>query len=135
MQQTNRASGIEVDPARVRRARIEAGLTLADVAGSEVSRTMIHFVETGRSRPSKRVLSLIAKRTRKTPRYFMRRDRRDSRDDEDVASELSAAALRLKRFMKNRQVGEGEREALQFAEVALRHAASLTRSMQSRRRT
>ena len=52
-----------MDSVRVRQARIEAGLTLAQVAGDEVSRTFIHLVEHGRSRPSKETLALIAKRT------------------------------------------------------------------------
>src|SRR5690348_3169972 len=56
-----RGSGVPVDPARVREARREAGLSLAQLAGDEVSRTFLHFVEHGRSRPSQAVLALIAR--------------------------------------------------------------------------
>src|SRR5215470_17888054 len=56
MRRGARGSGVPVNPARVREARIEAGLSLAQVAGDDVSRTFIHFVEQGRSRPSQNVL-------------------------------------------------------------------------------
>lgn len=114
----------------MREARVAAGLSLAEVAGSEVSRTMIHFVETGQSRPSKRVLGLIARRTGKPLSYFMWREKDELRDRDDVAAELSAAAHRLKRLVNARNFGDVEREALLFAQVTLRQAASLTRSIQ-----
>jgi tetratricopeptide (TPR) repeat protein len=60
-----------VFPARVRQARLEAGLSLADVAGHQVSRAAIHLNETGQSRPSIRTLRLIATRTKKPLSYFL----------------------------------------------------------------
>lgn len=106
---------------------------MAEVAGSDVSRTMIHFVETGQARPSKRVLGLIARRTGKAPSYFMVREGVGPREDEDLATELSAAVVRLKRFARGRQLSDVERDGLLLAEVALRQAASLVRSIQRRR--
>jgi transcriptional regulator with XRE-family HTH domain len=130
MERSGRAAGIAVDTDRVRRARIEAGLSLADVAGSDVSRTMIHFVETGKSRPSKRVLRLIARRVGKPITYFMQEGKEESPKGEDVAAELSAAAARLKRFANASELIEVERQVLQLAEVTLRQTASLARSIQ-----
>jgi len=43
-----------VDPSRILRARIDPRLTLAAVAGAEVSRTFIDQVEGGSARPSLR---------------------------------------------------------------------------------
>jgi tetratricopeptide (TPR) repeat protein len=55
----------------VREARIEAGLSLADVAGHQVTRAAIHLIETGQARPSVRTLRLIAVRTKKPLSYFL----------------------------------------------------------------
>ncbi|HXX38956.1 MAG TPA: helix-turn-helix transcriptional regulator [bacterium] len=56
---------------RVRQARLEAGLTQAQLAGSEISPNTIHRIEAGRVRPSRRVLSYIARRVGKPLRYFL----------------------------------------------------------------
>lgn len=55
-------NGIEIDPAAVRKARLDAGLSLAQVAGSELTRQAVHLIETGKSRPTKRSLRVIAQR-------------------------------------------------------------------------
>ena len=57
-----RRSGVDIDPGSVRRAREEAGLSLAEVAGSELTRQAVHLIETGRMRPSTRTLEVIARR-------------------------------------------------------------------------
>src|SRR5438067_13236155 len=66
-----RLKGVEVKPGSVRQARAEAGLSLAQVAGSELTRAAIHLVERGRSRPSMPTLQLIASRTGKPLSYFL----------------------------------------------------------------
>ena len=66
-----RRRGISIRPGSVRLARQEAGLTLAEIAGVEVSRVAIHLVETGHTRPSLQTLELIARRTGKPIGYFM----------------------------------------------------------------
>jgi tetratricopeptide (TPR) repeat protein/DNA-binding XRE family transcriptional regulator len=66
-----RPAGVDVRPEAVRQARIEAGLSLADVAGQEVTRAAIHLIETGKSRPSMDTLALVAKRTGKPVSYFL----------------------------------------------------------------
>src|SRR5438093_12658537 len=80
--------GVDVDSVRVRQARIEAGLTLAQVAGDEVSRTFIHLVEHGRSRPSKETLALIAKRTGKPVEYFLARRASGRMPNSEIADDL-----------------------------------------------
>lgn len=129
MPRSGRASGLTVDPARVRQARIAAGLSLAEVAGHEVSRTMIHFVESGQSQPSRRVLRLIARRTRKPMSYFLLKG--DDESDSDVAAELSAAAARLKRFANAHQLAGVERDALLLAQATLRQTAALARTFRA----
>jgi transcriptional regulator with XRE-family HTH domain len=63
---------VPVVPERIRAARLERGLSLAQVAGVEVSRAFIHLVEQGVARPSLPVLELIAERTGKHPDYFLK---------------------------------------------------------------
>jgi tetratricopeptide (TPR) repeat protein len=66
-----RRKGIPVREGSVLQARKEANLTLAQVAGSLVSRTAIHLIETGRSRPSLETLEQIARQTRKPVEFFL----------------------------------------------------------------
>src|SRR5947209_8456562 len=66
-----RLKGVDVKPGSVRQARAEAGLSLAQVAGGELTRAAIHLIETGRSRPSMPTLQLIASKTGKPLGYFL----------------------------------------------------------------
>jgi len=68
-----RRKGVEVREGSVRQARQEAKLSLAQVAGDAISRTAIHLIETGRSRPSLETLELIARKTRKPVDFFLLR--------------------------------------------------------------
>src|SRR6202165_839594 len=68
-----RRRGIEIKPGTVKQARSEAGLSLAQVAGGEISRTAIYFVETGKAKPSIETLRLIAERTGRPLDYFLSR--------------------------------------------------------------
>lgn len=61
-QPRRRLSGVEVIPGSVRRARLDAGLSLAQVGGDDLTRQAIHLIETGKTRPSMRSLRVIAKR-------------------------------------------------------------------------
>jgi transcriptional regulator with XRE-family HTH domain len=115
----------------VRQAREAAGLSLGDVAGDDVSRTMIHFIEHGRARPSQRVLELIAERTGKPPSYFMvAAPEGHGQGDESLARQLSAAASQVRRFAAARRLTRSEREATKLVEVSLRHAAALIRALE-----
>jgi tetratricopeptide (TPR) repeat protein len=66
-----RRKGVQVREGSVRQARKEANLSLAQVAGQAISRTAIHLIETGRSRPSLETLELIARKTRKPVEFFL----------------------------------------------------------------
>src|SRR5580692_3673249 len=68
-----RRRGVEIKPGTVKQARSDAGLSLAQVAGSEISRTAIYFVETGKAKPSIETLKLIADRTGRPLDYFLAR--------------------------------------------------------------
>src|SRR3979490_2867671 len=66
-----RRRGVEIKPGTVKQARAEAGLSLAQVAGTDLSRTAIYFVETGKAKPSIETLKLIGARTGRPLRYFL----------------------------------------------------------------
>lgn len=66
-----RLPGLEVRPGSIKQARTEAGLTLAQVAAGQVSRTAVHLAETGKTRPTLPTIQLIAARTRKPVDYFL----------------------------------------------------------------
>jgi transcriptional regulator with XRE-family HTH domain len=126
-----RGSGISVDPARVREARLEAGLSLAQVAKQDVSRTFVHLIETGRSRPSKRVLALIARRTGKPMSYFMAGSSHEAEQNMDLASDLTRVAARVRRHALASRLSKPEVEALKLVELTLRQAAELIKSIPS----
>jgi tetratricopeptide (TPR) repeat protein len=66
-----RRAGVDIRPGSVKQARVEAGLSLGQVAAGSVSRTAIYYIETGKARPSMDTLSLIADRTGKPLDYFL----------------------------------------------------------------
>lgn len=66
-----RGSGLDVRPGSIREARQQAGVTMAQVAGSDLTRGAIYLFETGRARPSRPALELIAARTRKPLSFFL----------------------------------------------------------------
>jgi transcriptional regulator with XRE-family HTH domain len=117
---------------RVRAARLAAGLSLGQVARDDVSRTFLLFVEQGKSRPSQRVLDLIAKRTHRPVSFFLAapRDPGDLADNApDLATEMVSVAARLRQIRSEarRQV---DYEALKLLEVTLRQGAELVRAIQ-----
>jgi tetratricopeptide (TPR) repeat protein len=66
-----RRKGVAIREGSVRQARIEAKLSLAQVAAGEVSRTAVHHIENDRVKPSLETLRLIARQTRKPIEYFL----------------------------------------------------------------
>ncbi len=66
-----RRKGIEVREGSVAQARREAGFSLAQVAGGELSRTAIHLIEKGMARPSLETLKHIARKTGKPISFFL----------------------------------------------------------------
>ena len=69
-----RRQGVAVREGSVEQARREARLTLAQVAGDKLSRTAIHLIEKGRTRPSVETLQQIARQTRKPIEFFLTAD-------------------------------------------------------------
>jgi tetratricopeptide (TPR) repeat protein len=69
-----RRQGVAVREGSVEEARREARLTLAQVAGDKLSRTAIHLIEKGRTRPSMETLQQIARQTRKPIDFFLSLD-------------------------------------------------------------
>lgn len=119
----------------MRQARLAAGLSLADIAGDEVSRTQIHFIEHGRSRPSQRVLDLIAARTGKPISYFVLSSQAESRlaqEEESIARQLSDLAGRIRRFGGNKRLTRSEREAMKLLELTLRQAVVLATLLETK---
>jgi transcriptional regulator with XRE-family HTH domain len=102
-----------------------------------VSRTFIHFVERGRSRPSRTVLALIARRTRKPISYFMAQPTHDAELSIDLAADLTRLGERIRKFATMNRLTGVEREAMSLVEVTLRQAAELTKSIEptSKRRS
>src|SRR5262245_9589014 len=66
-----RLPGLRIKPGSARQARIAAGLSLSELAGDRISRTALHLVETGRTRPTLPTLQLIADRTGQSLDYFL----------------------------------------------------------------
>src|SRR5260221_2893513 len=87
-----RGTGVPIRAGSVAQARREARLTLAEVAGAQLSRTAIRLVEKGLARPSMETLRLIARRTGKPLAFFLQDDVSASRDD---SAELQKATTNL----------------------------------------
>lgn len=66
-----RRRGVEIRPGSVKQARLQAGMSLGQVAREDISRTAIYFVETGKAKPSMETLQLIAERTGKPMEFFL----------------------------------------------------------------
>lgn len=66
-----RRHGVEVREGAVRHARKQAGLSLAQVAAGQLSRTAILYIENGKTKPSMETLRLISKQTRFPINYFL----------------------------------------------------------------
>jgi tetratricopeptide (TPR) repeat protein len=62
---------VDVDRDLVRQARLDAGLSMAQMAGTDLTRQAIFLIEAGKTRPSMRTLELIASRTGKTVQSFL----------------------------------------------------------------
>jgi tetratricopeptide (TPR) repeat protein len=88
-----RLPGLSIRPGSISRARAEAGLSLAQVASGEVSRTAVFLAEKGKTRPTLPTIQLIAARTGKPVEYFLEEGQAapGSRPDLDKLRELAAA--------------------------------------------
>jgi DNA-binding XRE family transcriptional regulator len=66
-----RPPGVDIRAGSVREARARAGLSLAKVAGNELTPMAIHHLESGRRRPSLATLVLVATRTKQPLSFFL----------------------------------------------------------------
>ena len=120
-----RGPGVPIIPSRVREARTERGLSLAGLAGTEVSRAFIHQLEQGLARPSLQVLEMIARRTGKSVSYFMTGTEGQQSSHFDLVGELVAMSKRLERLARTLDLNEVNREAFRIVVNNLRHGARL----------
>jgi transcriptional regulator with XRE-family HTH domain len=129
-----RGRGIEVIPERIRLARREAGLSLAQLAAGAVTPVAIHLIETGKSRPSPATLAHIAGRTGKTMRYFA------EVEPGMVTGAVADSAKRARRSMQEGSWALGlllrhplltrtEREALRSVMGTMRWSAALLETL------
>ena len=93
-----RRQGVEIRSGSVEQARREARLTLAQVAGGKLTRTAIHLIEKGRTRPSMETLQLIARQTRKPIDFFL------TPESSSVLTERHAQLRELERLTAVRQL-------------------------------
>src|SRR5260370_306999 len=93
-----RRQGIEIRAGSVEQARREARLTLAQVAAGKLTRTAIHLIEKGRTRPSMETLQLIARQTRKPMDFFL------TPESSSLLSERHAQLRELERLIGVRQL-------------------------------
>src|SRR5579884_2422133 len=109
MQARRRLPGVEIDHEAVRQARIGAGLSLAEVAGSALTRQAVHLIETGKARPSVRSLRIIAERLGMPISAFLRSSPNRSRGRDPRVAELEQLCL-----------GHRYERAVELAEEVLR---------------
>lgn len=93
-----RRQGVEIRLGSVEQARREARLTLAQVAAGKLTRTAIHLIEKGRTRPSMETLQLIARQTRKPIEFFL------TPESSSVLSERQTQLRELERLTAVRQL-------------------------------
>ena len=125
---------MDVLPLRIRRARQEAGLTLAELADGKVSRTAIHLIETGRSRPSPETLAHIASRTGKPVGYFVGASGDEPEPSPaDVARQAGELMLqvswKLARLLRQDHLSGAERIALESVLTGTRQGMRLIRAL------
>ena len=75
---------------KIRRERLEAGLSQRQLCGGEVTRNMLSLIENGAAKPSMKTLTLFAQRLGKPVSYFLDEEAPDPTD-------LTASAEALRR--------------------------------------
>lgn len=124
---------MQVNPQRVKEARLAAGLTMAQLGGDRVSRAFIHYLETGAARPSAEVLTMIARKTRKPMRFFMSPGADRALSGKMVAADLVKLAARVRQLAEVGSIDITQRQALRLLESSLRQGAVLARNLDSRK--
>ena len=75
---------------KIRRARLEAGLSQRQLCGEEITRNMLSLIEHGSAKPSMKTLRYLSGQLGKPISYFLEEDARDT-------SELAESAENLRR--------------------------------------
>jgi len=96
--------------ARIRKARLTAGLSLAAVAQTDFSRAYLDQIELGRARPSMRILQIIAERLHRPVEYFLQDPQRST-----MAVELTLTEARTRL-----QQGDGVRAQMMINDLLAR---------------
>jgi len=109
-------------------------MSLADLAGGEVSRAFIHQLEQGLARPSLQILELIAQRTGKSVSFFTNSDLLPAVGP-DLSTDMVAASKRLERLAGTLELSEANREAFRMVINNLRHGARLITAVTQERRS
>jgi transcriptional regulator with XRE-family HTH domain len=108
-------------------------MSLADLAGAEVSRAFIHQLEQGLARPSLQVLELIAQRTGKSVSFFTNSDLLPSAGP-DLSTDMVATSKRLERLAGTLDLSDANREAIRMVVNNLRHGARLVTAVTQERK-
>ena len=109
-----RRIGVAVRPGSVKEARLEAGLTLAQLGGTQLTRAAVHLIENCKAKPSLESLQLISRRTGKPLEHFL------------VDPNAAAAAIRVQDQLKQLDLLNSQRrsdEAVALARHVLAAAA------------
>lgn len=75
---------------KIKKARLEAGLSQRQLCGEEITRNMLSLIEHGSAKPSMKTLGYLSRQLGKPISYFLEEDARDS-------SELVESAENLRR--------------------------------------
>lgn len=111
-----RLPGVNLRPGSVKQARVEAGLSLAQLGKGHVTAPAIYLIETGRTRPSLPTLEHIARRTNRPVEFFLAEPAGGS--DDAVANLIELEAM----------VADGRyREAMALGSSLLERATSAFR--------
>lgn len=102
---------------------------MAQLGGSDISRTFIHMLEKGISRPSPQVLKLIALRTGKSVRYFQSAGSDGRLKKQMLAADLVSLAGRVKRIRETTKLDLALQQSLKLLESCLRQGAVLVRNV------
>jgi len=111
-----RLPGVNFRPGSVKQARLEAGLSLAQVGKGHVTAPAIYLVETGRTRPSLPTLEHIARQTGKPVEFFLA-------EPAGASDDMQTSLLEMEAMVTDRRYNE----AIPFGLALLERGSSAYR--------
>lgn len=111
-----RLPGVNLRPGSVKQARLESGLSLAQLGRGHVTAPAIYLIETGRTRPSLPTLEHIARRTGKPVEFFLA-------DPANVSDQTAVSLLAMHSFVAEGRIDE----AIQLGRTLLESGTSAFR--------